>query len=511
MNTAADRHPAARPAAGGGSAEVLTTRNPVVVAYAAIPAHAPETFAAVVSSRLDGGGRLIALFGVPRPGAEHPEVLAAVAADAPGTVALARMTPAPAYPAITAVHPQAHGLERALWEEWGIKPAGHPWLKPLRRIDPEVPSPGDASFYRIDGEEIHEVAVGPVHAGIIEPGHFRFQCHGETVYHLEIRLGYQHRGVRNLLRGKPVPRWAAAAETAAGDTAVGGALAHALCIESLAGIEPSPRAQALRAVALELERIAYHVGDLGALGGDVGYLPTAQYNGRIRGDVLNLLLTLGGNRHGRGFVRPGGVRADLDAAGAKTFSERLALHHGEARRSADLLLGTPSVLARFDGTGRISRAEARTLGLVGVAARAAGVDLDTRRDHPFGAYRFKQVSVGLGQHGDVHARALVRRLEMDRAAEFCAATLHELPEGAALRPCGPLRPGHLALAMVEAWRGELVHARVTGADGEVIAAEIVDPSVHNWFGLALVLRGEEISDFPLCNKSFNLAYAGHDL
>ncbi|MDF1555346.1 MAG: hypothetical protein P1P84_19910, partial [Deferrisomatales bacterium] len=398
-----------------------------------------------------------------------------------------------------------------LWEEWGVEPEGHPWLKPLRKIDREVPAPGDAGFYRIAGEEIHEVAVGPVHAGIIEPGHFRFQCHGETVFHLEIRLGYQHRGARRFLLGKPSPRWAAVAESVSGDTAVGGALAHALCIEALAGIESPPRAQALRAVALELERIAYHVGDLGALGGDVGFLPTAQFNGRIRGDVLNLLLSLGGNRHGRGFVRPGGVLADLDAAGAESLCERLKLHHREARRSVDLLLDAPSVLARFDGTGFLSGDDARALGMVGVAARACGLDLDVRRDHPCGAYRFQQVLVGLGQHGDVHARALVRSLELDRSAEFCTTLLHNLPAGAARVPCGALRPGRLALAMVEAWRGELVQARVTGPDGEVVAAEIVDPSIHNWFGLAQVLRGEGISDFPLCNKSFSLAYAGHDL
>jgi len=491
--------------------DMLTAHNPVGVAYEAIPRHVPEVFAAAVAARLAAGGRLVALFGVPWGKAEGPEVVAAVAQDAAGTLELARLEPAVGYPSLTAAHPQAQALERGLWEEWQIEPRGHPWLKPLRKIDQQVAAPGDASFYRVEGEEVHEVAVGPVHAGIIEPGHFRFQCHGETVFHLEIRLGYQHRGARRLLLGKPNPRWAAVAESVSGDTAVGGALAHALCIEALAGAEASPRAHALRAVALELERLAYHVGDLGALGNDVGFLPTAQFNGCIRGDFLNLLLTLSGNRHGRGLIRPGGVLTVPDTAGAAALASRLGVHHGEARRSVDLLLDAQSVLARFDGTGRLSLEAARSLGLVGVAARASGLDQDVRCDHPHGAYRFLQVPVGSALHGDVHARALVRSLELDRSTEFCDSLLQSLPAGAAAVPCTALRPGRLALALVEAWRGELVHARVTGNHGDVIAAEIVDPSVHNWFGMAQVLRGEGISDFPLCNKSFNLAYAGHDV
>lgn len=499
------------------AASFLTARNPVSAVYGDLPLLDPNAFAQAVSDRLGAGGRLVALFGVPRPDAERPETVAAVARDGAGEVDLCRLSPVAAYPSLTARHPQAHALERGLWERWGIVPEGHPWLKPLRKIDLEVAAPGDASFYRIEGEEIHEVAVGPVHAGIIEPGHFRFQCHGETVYHLEIRLGYQHRGALGFLLGEPSPRWAAVAESVTGDTSVGGALAHALCLEALAGIEAPPAGQALRALALELERIAYHVGDLGALGGDVGFLPTAQYNGRIRGDFLNCLLTLSGNRHGRGLVRPGGALAGFDAFDPAALADRIALHHGEARSSVDLLFDSPSVLARFDGTGRVTSEDAAALGLVGVAARASALERDVRRDHPWGAYRFQQIPVATGFHGDVHARSLVRSLELDRSAEFCRNVLAHPPRGAggaagpARAQCPPLRPGRIALALVEAWRGELVHARVTGSDGRVVAAEIVDPSVHNWFGLALALRGQGISDFPLCNKSFNLAYAGHDL
>ncbi|MHB8766753.1 MAG: hydrogenase large subunit [Deferrisomatales bacterium] len=490
--------------------EFLTAYNPLCVEVEAVPEHGPEAFAAAVDRGLEAGARLMALFGLPRPDGGVGAV-AALARDEDGEIDLCRLAPSAAYPSLTRRHPQTQALERGLWETWGIVPAGHPWLKPLRRIDLVAPAPGDASFYRLEGDEVHEVAVGPVHAGIIEPGHFRFQCHGEVVHHLEIRLGYQHRGALGFLVGAPTPRWAAVAESVTGDTAVGGALAHALCLEALAGVEAPPRADALRAAALELERIAYHVGDLGALGNDVGFLPTAQYNGRIRGDFLTGLLTLSGNRHGRGLVRPGGVGFDLTPAAADDLRRRVEKHHREARRSVDLLLEAPSVLARFDGTGRVSAEDARAIGLVGVAARASGLARDDRTNHPTGAFRFHQVPVSLGAHGDVHARALVRSLELDRSAEFVLETLGRLPGGPVRTEERPLRPGRLALAAVEAWRGELVHARVTGDDGRVVAAEVVDPSVHNWFGLALALRGQGISDFPLCNKSFNLAYAGHDL
>jgi Ni,Fe-hydrogenase III large subunit len=205
------------------------------------------------------------------------------------------------------------------------------------------------------------------------------------------------------------------------------------------------------------------------------------------------------------------VLFDLGEQAAGELRRRVETHHREARQSVDLLLGAPSVMARFDGTGRVTALDARDVGLVGLAARASGLALDVRTDHPAGAYRFHQVPVSVGAHGDVHARALVRSLELDRSCEFALEVLGGLPAGPPAVPCGPLRPGRLALAAVEAWRGELVHARVTDEEGKIVAAEIVDPSVHNWFGLALSLRGQAISDVPLCNKSFNLAYAGHDL
>lgn len=483
--------------------------NPAYAPLDEIPTHDRDGFSQALCDALGKGHRLVALVGVPGGSPDAaPTVVAAVASDATGEIGFARLKDARSYPSVTAVHPEAHGLERALWEDWGIEPIGHPWLKPLRRTVDLDPA-GGGNYFDLKGDEVHEVAVGPVHAGIIEPGHFRFMCHGETVHHLEIRLGYQYRGARRLLLGNPSSKWLVAAESITGDTAVGAATAHAMCLEALCGVEPGYVADATRALALELERIAYHVGDLGAIGNDVGFLPTAQFNGRIRGDFLNCLLTLAGNRHGRGLVRPGGVMAA--PAEPAALAARVAKHFDDARKSVDLLLEAPTVMARLDQAGRLTTEDARALGIVGVAARASGLARDVRTTHPHGVYRFKNVPIALGSHGDVHARALIRSIELNRSVDLCLDLLKTFPAGSPSVKCGQPEANAIALAMVEGWRGELVHVRVTGVEGEVVSADVVDPSVHNWFGLALALRGQGISDFPLCNKSFNLAYAGHDL
>jgi Ni,Fe-hydrogenase III large subunit len=402
-------------------------------------------------------------------------------------------------------------------------PEGHPWLKPVRFHSSyrpghdawgrgsEHPLVGVTDFYRVEGEEVHEVAVGPVHAGIIEPGHFRFQCHGEHVFHLEISLGYQHRGIERALAGGPDKRTIHFMETAAGDTTVGHASAWCQVAEALAACQKPARAQSLRGIALELERLANHVGDLGALAGDVGFLPTMSFCGRLRGDFLNMTALLCGSRFGRGMIRPGGVGFDADAALIDEMLARLAAAEKDTGVAVELLWDTPSVMARFEDTGTVSRDAAKAMGLVGPAARASGIDSDTRRDQPWGIFRFTQIPVATASSGDVFARAYVRWLEIQRSIAFIREQLKALPVGSVRTPVGAFAPETLAVALIEGWRGCICHVAITDARGRLARYKIVDPSFHNWTGLAHALRNQQISDFPLCNKSFNLSYCGHDL
>ena len=290
---------------------------------------------------------------------------------------------------------------------------------------------------------------------------------------------------------------------------MGHAWAHCGAVEALAGAEVTTRANSLRSVALELERLANHAGDLGAMAGDIGYLPTMSYLGRLRGDFLNLTAMICGNRFGRGLVRPGGVGFDLDGPATERMRERLAEAVADTRTAAGLMWRAPSVMSRFEGTGVVSKDTALSLGLVGGAARASELDRDARKDFPMPpGESFPSV---VEESGDVRARADVRRREIDVSAGFIESRLRELPAGETRAVVGPLAADSLAVCVVEGWRGEICHAALTDGAGRFARYKVVDPSFHNWPGLAMALRDEAISDFPLCNKSFNLSYCGFDL
>ncbi|NTV53125.1 MAG: hydrogenase [Candidatus Firestonebacteria bacterium] len=468
-------------------------------------------------------GRLAALVGRE---AEHDRIrlLAVIARDAAGELFLFETEVGEEYPSFTPDLPQAQGFERELAEQWGVVPFGHPWLKPLRfqrsargkhdawgRDPLQVPVPDERDFFHVLGAEIHEVAVGPVHAGVIEPGHFRFQCHGERVLHLEISLGYQHRGLEAKLISGPDRRTLHYLETAAGDTTIGHTLAYCQAVEALAGQPVPARAQAWRALALELERLANHTGDLGALAGDVGYLPTAAFCGRLRGDFLNLTAMLCGNRFGRGWVRPGGVTGDLSPRQIAEFTQKLSATFKDTAQAVNLLWKTPSVLGRFESTGPLAPEICASLGLVGPAARACGLERDVRSNFPTGRYAVTPISHASWPTGDVFSRAYVRWLEIQRSVAFIRELLPSLPGGALRTEPVPLRPGLAVVSLVEGWRGEICHVVATDAQGRFLQYKLVDPSFHNWMGLAQAMRDQQISDFPLCNKSFNLSYCGHDL
>jgi Ni,Fe-hydrogenase III large subunit len=491
-----------------------------------VPELAPPAFREwLVGGVRDKGCRVVAYFGATRETAEGVLLTAVLANDATGRLFVARsICDGTAFESVVPEVPQIHLFEREIAEQCGVRFNGHPWLKPVRfhhsyrpgfdawgRPDDTAILPGVTDFYRIDGDEVHEVAVGPVHAGVIEPGHFRFQCHGEQVFHLEIALGYQHRGIERALVGGPTKRTLPYIETAAGDTTIGHTLAYCHAVEALTRTAVPARAHAIRGIALELERLANHVGDLGALAGDVAYLPTASYCGRLRGDVLNMTADLCGSRFGRGLVRPGGVGFDIEPAQVESLRSRLTAARTEATEAVELLWDTPSVRERFERTGVVAPDDAAAIGLVGPAARACGILRDVRHDFPSGIFRFVHLPVMTAHHGDVNSRAHVRWLEIQQSISFILKQLDGLPAAGGDVAAGALEPGSLVVALTEGWRGEICHVAATDASGRFSRYKVVDPSFHNWFGLALALRDGQISDFPLCNKSFNLSYCGHDL
>lgn len=498
-------------------------RNGQAVLLAQVPVRPWPDFRAELLRAVHAKARLAALFARP-VGSGRFALWAVLARDQDNHLRAAQAHIGTAYPALTPDCPQAHGFEREVAEQWGVKPEGHPWLKPIRfrgacAAGPDMRGrqacapavPGAVDYFQVQGQEVHEVAVGPVHAGVIEPGHFRFQCQGEQVLHLEISLGYQHRGIeRALLAGKE-PSRIHYFETLAGDTTIGHALAFCQAWEALAGVKVPARAQALRAVALELERLANHAGDLGALANDVGYLPTASFCGRLRGDLLNLTALACGSRFGRGWVRPGGVAFDLEPQRAALMARRLADILRDLEGAVNLLWSSASVLARFEDAGKLSRKACEDLGLVGPAARACGMEQDVRFDHPAGFYTLAHIPMSTWTSGDVLARAYVRWLEIQRSAAFIQEQLPALPTGPLLAQAGKPAAGKLAISLVEGWRGEICHVALTDDQEGLAHYKIVDPSFHNWMGLAQAMRGQQISDFPLCNKSFNLSYCGHDL
>lgn len=499
----------------------ITLMNGTSVPVQSIPSLDMAAFAQWLTAEMQGGARICAFFAGPQEANSHnPRLLYAVLArDAENTLAVAA-TPAPqAYPAFTPTLPAMHLFERELFEETGIEPTGHPWLKPVRfPHTPEGPAIGIADFFRVTGDEVHEVAVGPIHAGIIECGHFRFQCQGEVVMHLEISLGYHHRGIERALHGGPNKRTLPFMETLAGDTTIGHAWAYSAIIEALADLPVAPRGQALRAVALELERLANHTGDLGALAGDIGYLPTSAFCGRLRGDFLNITALLCGNRFGRNLVCPGGTAVTADAALCNTMVERLHLVAKDVEGAANLMWRTGSVLGRMMGIGTVPEQTARDLGLVGPAARASGLTCDARSTHPLPGLRGHDLHTHTLHSGDVFARGTLRHKEIQESVAFITRMLQSLPEGEVCSHpapgCSttpPLAPHTLAVALVEGWRGEVCHVAMTDEQGNFTRYKVMDPSFHNWIGLAMALRGQQISDFPLCNKSFNLSYCGHDL
>jgi Ni,Fe-hydrogenase III large subunit len=506
------------------TAAIPFLRNKQTIPVKDIPLFDEDAFAQALSELLAMKYRVCAYFG-DRSDSGQTHLYALCADDINGSLyVLSGTTRSGHFPSLTRQFPQMHLFEREIFEQTGTIPDGHPWLKPVRFPlktaggGAATQTIGQADFFHIHGEEIHQVAVGPVHAGVIEPGHFRFQCHGETVYHLEISLGYQHRGIEGAMKGGPFAVTPFQMEAVSGDATIGHMTAYCEIIESLMQRQVSPNANLIRAFALELERCANHTGDLGALAGDVGFLPTLSYCGRIRGDFLNMTALICGNRFGRGLVIPGGIGYDIEEKRRSDLSLRLQRVLTDFLGATGLLWKESSVMDRFESTGTLSEEIAEEIGLVGPVARACGCVHDVRQDHAHGFYRFAHIPVATYDTGDVFGRAYVRWREVQTSGEFLLRHLPELEgvQKANEDRCGPqtrepLMADALTVSLVEGWRGEICHVAITDQKGRIRRYKIVDPSFHNWFGLALALRNQEISDFPLCNKSFNLSYCGFDL
>lgn len=421
------------------------------------------------------------------------------------------------YPALTPKIPSLHKFEREFYEEFGIEPVGHPWLKPIRyskdRFD-KSQNIENYPFFVMDGTEIHEVAVGPIHAGIIEPGHFRFMCNGEKIYDLEIQLGYQHRNIEQLfLKDKGFSSHLA--ESIAGDTVIGHSLAYSNAVESLLNLKTSNKAALIRIIALELERIAVHIGDLAAISNDIAYIMGSAVFGATRTIVINTLLEISGSRFGRGLIRTGGVNYDIDAEMAIKIETILDKVVKDVDRMTKTMFSSASVLSRLEKTGTLNKEKALELGIVGMAARASGVELDVRVDYPCEAYKNLNLTKITKESGDVYARTKIRYEEIKQSEEIIRALLAEVSiykdEPLFVKTNGYLNSDNIVVSMVEGWRGEIVHTAITNDKGELSRYKIKDPSFNNWYGLAVAVRNNGVSDFPLCNKSFNLSYCGNDL
>ncbi len=412
------------------------------------------------------------------------------------------------YDSLTQKVPAFHVFEREFYEQFGIKPLNHPWLKPLRN------NQNDYEFFEVKGDEVHQVAVGPIHAGVIEPGHFRFMCHGETVYHLEIMLGYQHRGVEDLMVKSPSNQLA---ESICGDSVIAYNTAYSQIIEELKDIKISNKAQLIRKIALEMERIGIHIGDMGAISGDIAYLMGASVFGATRTLVINTTLAMCGSRFGRGFINVGGVNFDISDETICEAVKTLDKVVKDVERMTNTMLKSSTVMSRLEKTGTVSEERAREIGLVGMAAKSCGVNLDSRFDFPdkwisdlkFDNKPFKAT-------GDVNARFKLRYKEILQSISMVKkmfAKLQDYKNDFILvdNVQNELSKDSFVVSIVEGWRGEVVHIAMTDSEGKLSRYKIKDPSFNNWYGLGLAVRNNGISDFPLCNKSFNLSYSGNDL
>jgi len=484
---------------------------------------------AVAHDVLDGGGRLVSLWGSLRPSGAVACVAYAFSFESGLAWIELPLAPGQGYPDLAGLFPAAARMQRAMMDLLGIPAEGaadaRPWLDhgvwPLRgpplRDDAAATAatpaelPPQYPFVRVEGDGVHEIAVGPVHAGIIEPGHFRFSVVGEKVLRLEERLGYVHKGIdRRFTELAPLDAHRLAGRVS-GDSTVAFAWAYCMALEAAAGCAVPERAQWLRAVLLERERVANHLGDLGALGNDAAFgFGLAQFS-RLREDWLRLSMAVFGHRLTMDCIVPGGVAVDLDEDARRQLAAQCDALEPELGRLHRIYDEHAGLQDRFIGTGCVTPKLAAQLGLAGLAGRASGQTWDLRCNPSHPPYDRLDVRMATHRNGDVAARVTVRFDEVVESLRLLRTLCADLPAGPAQAEPRLAAGPTIGAGWVEGWRGEVFVALELGPDGRIQRCHCHDPSWHNWPVLEHAVIGNIVPDFPLINKSFNLSYAGHDL
>lgn len=412
------------------------------------------------------------------------------------------------YPSLSAEYPAFNIFERELHEEFGIIPICHPNLKSVRKFDDKQLKIEDYPFFASDSRLIHEVGVGPVHAGVIEPGHFRFLMRGEIVENLEIQLGWQHRAIIKMLCNGSLFTKTQLAECIAGDSVIAHTTAFCTVVESLCGI--SARGAEIRMILLELERVAMHLSTLSALAGDVAYIMSQNLFAALRTGIINSTLSICGSRFGKRAIGIGGINYNIDSTLRQSLKLTLKRSYAQIKNTAEAMFANSSVVSRFDDTGKISPEDALRFGFTGITAKASGIPVDARLDFPM--HGTPEFLVQTEPSGDVYARAHLRYQETLQSLDIVLAQLDSLSvEPVATTEFRALQPNRIAVSIVEGARGRIVHLAKSKDEQSAMWYRIVDPSLVNWKALELAVEGEQISDFPLCNKSFDLSYCGSDL
>ena len=417
-------------------------------------------------------------------------------------------------------------FEREIHDLFGLIPEGHPDLRrlPLHQFWPSGYHPllKDASagvfhddgtsfpFQQVQGEGTYEITVGPVHAGIIEPGHFRFSVDGETIVNLESRLFFVHKGIEKLFETMPFARGVELAERISGDSSVAHALAFCMALERCAAVEVSERACHIRVALQELERLYNHIADVGAICTDTGFAVANAHAMRLREDVLRINENLTGHRLLRGAIQPGGVAVNFSGKQVSDVIHEVQNIRDDFNEIVAMALDSTLLLDRLQATGVLTNRTARELQVTGVAGRASGIDADARRDHPYAAYGAMNFRVPVFNEGDVWARTMVRIEEVRESVHLIVQALESMPVGKLAEPLS-LPPSLATFGLVEGWRGPIWHWIVTGRNGMLSRVKVKDPSFANWPALNYAILNNIVPDFPLCNKSFNLSYAGNDL